>query len=664
MFVAQYFKSNKSLLQCFALAFVLSGCGGSGANTQNNASDSGSANLNAAAALSGENSSTSGSVGTELNVTGTVDTPDNPDTDIPGTGPIDAEDVGTDTPDSSEVVGSSTDGSNVVPTAPVPQIFDGSTNYGPMNDFAIAADLQYQGVLGDAQLTLQSAAAFSHSLIQHPFAGRDLSKNNGIYWKEVMDMPFVDIGSTHLNPPSDGVHECDSGQGTYTTKQFVKSVDNTDYQVISYDYDLCKHDTSRVYVSGYYELGTDMSSDAAAEHFAAYKDIRIIAYGSGTVYVHGAVRHPGDAACGLAYGNTSFLHILNETGEQLLLDNLTSTNIGAKESWCAARFSTRNWLQGKAYLAQYGAVSVETPSHLSHSATSKFYFARIEQPALDSSNGAKFGGLLTLAGASDSNAEFTYKSINMRPPNGGYYGTFAIPTVSITVDTGDGMQEEVEYDSTVFGKGAMIDLNDSDNDGMRDGWELLYNLNPNNPSDANLDLDGDGFTNVEEFVQLGEPRSWWSTGRHVDQQVGLSATTRVDSDTGQTFLDIKLSGSLSNMIYQHPASTVRLEFEGDAEWIDGCYATGIPEVVTCGLGRPQRNSPQATGTRNAYDTFINPTTNIPEFRFWDKPITLLVHNTSNVVVTASTNMPTGNIGITPDPDMSNNTAVLEYRLSP
>lgn len=41
---------------------------------------------------------------------------------------------------------------------------------------------------------------------------------------------------------------------------------------------------------------------------------------------------------------------------------------------------------------------------------------------------------------------------------------------------------------------------DSDNDGMPNSWESANGLNPNNASDRNGDLDGDGFTNLEEYL--------------------------------------------------------------------------------------------------------------------------------------------------------------------
>ena len=41
---------------------------------------------------------------------------------------------------------------------------------------------------------------------------------------------------------------------------------------------------------------------------------------------------------------------------------------------------------------------------------------------------------------------------------------------------------------------------DSDHDGIPDDWEIAHGLNPNDPSDANKDLNGDGYTNLEKYL--------------------------------------------------------------------------------------------------------------------------------------------------------------------
>ena len=41
---------------------------------------------------------------------------------------------------------------------------------------------------------------------------------------------------------------------------------------------------------------------------------------------------------------------------------------------------------------------------------------------------------------------------------------------------------------------------DTDGDGIPDAWEKSHGLNPDDPSDANKDLNGDGYTNLEKYL--------------------------------------------------------------------------------------------------------------------------------------------------------------------
>lgn len=64
-----------------------------------------------------------------------------------------------------------------------------------------------------------------------------------------------------------------------------------------------------------------------------------------------------------------------------------------------------------------------------------------------------------------------------------------------------------------FGTGAALPdcslqtPKDSDCDGLPDDWELKYGLNPNDPSDALADPDGDGLNNREEFALGTNPKN-------------------------------------------------------------------------------------------------------------------------------------------------------------
>ena len=47
---------------------------------------------------------------------------------------------------------------------------------------------------------------------------------------------------------------------------------------------------------------------------------------------------------------------------------------------------------------------------------------------------------------------------------------------------------------------------DSDGDGLPDDWEKRFGLNVNDPADATADLDGDEFTNLEEYEAKTDPK--------------------------------------------------------------------------------------------------------------------------------------------------------------
>jgi hypothetical protein len=63
---------------------------------------------------------------------------------------------------------------------------------------------------------------------------------------------------------------------------------------------------------------------------------------------------------------------------------------------------------------------------------------------------------------------------------------------------------------------------DSDHDGMPDVWELAVCLDPCNPADSNGDRDGDGYTNVEEYL------NWLPSGEPMPTRTDLNCDTIVN----------------------------------------------------------------------------------------------------------------------------------------
>jgi hypothetical protein len=74
-----------------------------------------------------------------------------------------------------------------------------------------------------------------------------------------------------------------------------------------------------------------------------------------------------------------------------------------------------------------------------------------------------------------------------------------------------GTTDEVHIHSVALTEAEIQDLivsnlsQDTDGDGMPDRWELSYGFDPSNPSDAHTDADGDGVSNLDEFLQGSNP---------------------------------------------------------------------------------------------------------------------------------------------------------------
>lgn len=131
------------------------------------------------------------------------------------------------------------------------------------------------------------------------------------------------------------------------------------------------------------------------------------------------------------------------------------------------------------------------------------------------------------------------------------------------------------YGELLRGKIERVDLAlvatgalDSDGDGMSDDFENLYaadGLNPNNPGDAGGDIDGDGQSNLAEFLAGTDPNGFdyltWSalpsTGLALAER---SKTFDKDGDGMTNWLEFAIGGKASISDRSHGASVLQPSF--------------------------------------------------------------------------------------------------------
>lgn len=79
---------------------------------------------------------------------------------------------------------------------------------------------------------------------------------------------------------------------------------------------------------------------------------------------------------------------------------------------------------------------------------------------------------------------------------------------NLTIDDPSDGEEDADSDGLrnyqEFANGTKPFVSDTDDDGMLDGWEVQYGLDPNTPSAYN-DEDGDGKTDIDEFLDGTDP---------------------------------------------------------------------------------------------------------------------------------------------------------------
>ena len=143
-------------------------------------------------------------------------------------------------------------------------------------------------------------------------------------------------------------------------------------------------------------------------------------------------------------------------------------------------------ISGRVFDSVAGYVDVTTTTAPFTAPWGPLYFATSSQSFPD-------WGLINLAGAPATTGG---------PASQARVTALAIDLAKIEVDAdGNGIFENAARMRWIdFNTAIGADLADSDGDGMHNSWETAMGLNPGDPSDANGDADGDGFSNRTEYL--------------------------------------------------------------------------------------------------------------------------------------------------------------------
>lgn len=95
---------------------------------------------------------------------------------------------------------------------------------------------------------------------------------------------------------------------------------------------------------------------------------------------------------------------------------------------------------------------------------------------------------------------------------------------------------------------------DSDHDGMPDAWETQYGFNPRSEADAASDADGDGYTNIEEFLNGTNPKQFVNYRDFKNNVFNQKVETQVAMNSEANTMDLKpkVGGVQANIEYARP----------------------------------------------------------------------------------------------------------------
>ncbi len=212
----------------------------------------------------------------------------------------------------------------------------------------------------------------------------------------------------------------------------------------------------------------------------------------------------------------------------------------------------------RAYDSIHGYIDVDTPTPLSFSSIDLVY------PDDD--------GILIFYGANNSSIQLTVLSD-------------IFVQLDLDIDGIPGYEITRTLLWTELALTATTDINDTDNDGMHDSWEIDYGLDPN-LNDANEDPDGDSVINSLEYIGRTDPQDAASYVAYADLSLSQSSFNEVPNGAKKI-----LHTSIITNTGPFPATEVVISYTIPAEFslwsipfVNGSTGScSINTTITCAI---------------------------------------------------------------------------------
>jgi len=412
----------------------------------------------------------------------------------------------------------------------------------------------YIGSRNEQSLSLDSTGHFLSTMMLGLFPNEEKIMSSYQQYPEWLTLQWFDfhrapilmqpMGGQEKIPP-DGTFDCAKGGSMDVTHVPV----NTDFNLHSYEgapesipkndvhrhiivhYNYCKADDAELSMNGeveiyysitygktpefdpstYYDVNQSREwSDFAPIYYDvlyAYRDLQISRKGL-PILLNGIVEWPRTNHCGSDDAMQFTLHLQNLVdGRSVLMDELIrGTRVDTEFDCNVTRSDSPSLIEGAFYLSEFGKVDVSTRS----------LQAPVDDQSIDRGHiHFEFDSTDTVVSIEERElADEIY-----RPLVGNDYLAHAFH-VAINNQSSEASSTYQVIEST-FRRGSLLDLNDTDGDGMHDSWELAGGLNPNLAADTKVDSDNDSVSDAIEYASMGDPASSRSTGVNSDLAITL-----------------------------------------------------------------------------------------------------------------------------------------------